>query len=127
MTQQQLEAVRLIVKNYDVDGIRHNHDASVVSQYGGVLYDFTDGCIFCIVDRKISNYISGQWYYSIFDEPSTLEKLRNKEPFLLRDIVDNNEYCEAYFYPKAKRHCKASELARVNEYYVRKRWLIDDE
>ncbi len=59
MKQQQLEAVRLIVKNYDVDGIRHKHDGSVVSYYGGVLYDYTEGC-FCIVDRKISNYISGQ-------------------------------------------------------------------
>lgn len=126
MIQQQLEAVRLIVKNYDVDGIRHNHDGSVVSYYGGVLYDYSDGR-FCIVDRKISNYISGLWYYSIFDEPSILEKLKNKEPFLLRDIVDNNEYCEAYFYPKAKIHCRASELVYVAKYYVRKRWLIDDE
>lgn len=57
MTQQQLEAVRLIVKNYDVDGIRHKHDGSVVSYYGGVLYDYTEGCFLYSRQKNFKLYI----------------------------------------------------------------------
>lgn len=128
MTRHQLEAVRLIVKNYDMDGLRRDSNGKVTGYYGGVLYDFTEGMTFCIVDRKIANYISGMWYYTIFDTPDVLEKLNNKEPFtLINTDAEDGDYCKAYFYPKGKRHCRKSELVRATEYYTRKKWLIDDK
>lgn len=123
MNRLELENIKILVNEYDVDSQIFIDGKLMKQYYGGVIYDYTTGAEFCIVDRKMSSYEAGIWNYSILTQEEIQTKIINRESFNLAADRDDGDFNRAYFYPKSKTHIKPSEEPCVKEYYRRRGWL----
>lgn len=128
MNRFELENIKILVNEYDVDSQIFRGRKLVKQYYGGVIYDYNMGTTFCIVNRGISSYEAGTWRYGILTQDEIQTKITNRESFNLA-ADDGGDFNRAYFYPKSKTHIyKPSEKSYVKEYYGRKGWLnLDDK
>lgn len=123
MNKLELENIKILVNEYAVDS-QIFRDGKLRKQYcGGVIYNYTSGTTFCIVNRQISSCEAGAWNYSILTREEIQTKIINRESFTLTANDDAGDFNMAYFYPKSKTHVKSSEEAYVKEYYRRRGWL----
>lgn len=125
MNKFELENLKILVNEYDVDSQIFRCGKLMKQYYGGVIYDYNWGTSFCIVDRKMSYYEAGTWSYRILTQNEIQTKIKNRESFNLV-ANDGGDFDRAYFYPKSKTHSKSSEEAYVKGYYLKKGWLYID-
>lgn len=122
MNRFELENLKILANEYDVDSQIFRDGKLMRQYYGGIIYDYTTGTEFCIVNRGMSSYEAGKWRYEVLTQDEIQTKIANRESFNLI-TYDGGDIDKACFYPKSKTHSKSPEEAYVKEYYRRRGWL----